>query len=199
MCTKYPQFCNERDAVNESPLFQTVEENWDDVAAILCEQGADATEQTGRSQNLAHKAAAFGSAKLLRVLLDHGADGTGRSVNGSSALHHAAWGLNIETVRLLLESGFEANWGGSTVAEAPVVFELITTNRARSSSETRPRYRTETRRIPIMRLLLEHGADFALRGKEGQSLLLLAKEIHDKGEVGLAAEIEFLQTDWGLN
>jgi ankyrin repeat protein len=192
MCRAYPQFCNERDAVNESPLYQAVEENWDDVVAVLCEQGADATEQTGRSQNLTHKAAMFGSAKLLKTLLDHGADGTGRSVDGRSALYSAVWGLNIETARLLLENGFDANYGGSIKVAAPAVFEVITTNRARSSLDTRIRYRTETRRIPIMKLLLEHGADFTLRSKE-QTLLQIAKETDGKNGIDLKAEIEFLQ------
>jgi ankyrin repeat protein len=76
-----------------------------------------------------HRAAAFGSAKVISLLLEHGADKTARDMNGNSPISWASWHLRPGKILSLLafgentihplhiermKSDHDAGWGGGT-------------------------------------------------------------------------------------
>lgn len=67
-----------------------------------CETGAFMRDARTRGETPLHRAAAFGTARVIRMLLDAGADPEARDVNGDSPLTWASWHARPAAVLTML-------------------------------------------------------------------------------------------------
>jgi cytohesin len=109
--------------------------------------------------------------EILEYLLSHGADpGIQTNENGASVLAGLAHVNQLECVRVLLGAGADANRGREASGETPLHHALV----ARSSD-----------RSPLVKLLLEHGADPNARTKPGISSFNYGGDLRTRGETPL--------------
>lgn len=143
--------------VAESPF-------WDgDVSTIglLLEKGIGLDVQDRHGHTPLHSAAGGGVYEMVSELLKHGADIRARDKNGATALHSAAKGLrryrrSFPAVQVLLDNGAEINAlddEGRTALHWAVI-----------QGQSRD---VDLNHDPVIKLLLENGADPNIRDKSG--------------------------------
>jgi len=156
---------NQTNDYGQTALILACNYDYEDLAEYLIAQGADPNVQ-GQDGGSALMAAASNSAKLVELLLARGADVSARMTNGSGVMTQFTVGVITERVPLelgetLLAHGAEvdeAMTGGATDGYTPLMMA------ARNNQE------------PLVRFLIEHGADVNAVAGDGATPLSLAEE-----------------------
>jgi ankyrin repeat protein len=138
----------------------------DEVRRLL-DSGADpdATDQHGSGTLLTFHPA------IIEYLLSRGADpNTQTNENGASVLAGLAFVNELECVRILLRAGADPNRGRDDSSETPLHHALAT---------------SEPGRTPLVKLLLDHGADPNARTKPGILSYNFWRDARTRGETPL--------------
>ena len=190
-----PELANARDARGNSPLLIATYSGKRDIVQLLTERGArasffeacalgrmaDVRRQLGDDPELVkqwahdgwpplHLAAFFGHRETAEALLDAGADvrTVSRNSEANLAINAAAAGpradRRAEIVRLLIARGSPVDGRGSPAGHTPL-------HEAAFNGD-----------VPLVRLLLESGADRSVRTPEGDTPLDIATK-HNRAEV----------------
>jgi ankyrin repeat protein len=100
-------------------------------------------------QSLLIVAAALGRPQIVKLLIDRGARVNQIDHVGCNALHHAAWGGDLESMQILLAAGISPNvidMHQNTPLQRALLSHYMDA------------------RMPMLKLLMEHGADPDLSG-----------------------------------
>jgi ankyrin repeat protein len=138
-----------------------------DEARRLLDAGANpnATDEHGSGTLLTFHPA------MIEYLLSRGADpAIQTNENGASVLAGLSHVNQLECVRVLLRAGADANHGREASGETPLHHALVT----RSSD-----------RSPLVKLLLDHGADPNARTKPGIMSFNYGPDVRTRGETPL--------------
>jgi len=168
---------------SETPLHWTAFQDYDAVAQLLLDKGADTSATTEHGDTPLHLATAYGPKRVVRRLLEHGADVSSKNNDGETPLHIISRGVNTmgqwwhETVAgLLLEHGSDAS-AKNNRGETPLFLAI------------------ETHEV-VARLLIDKGADLSAKTNNGESVEDHADTL---GEFKIAAmikeEIRFKEAD----
>jgi uncharacterized protein len=137
------------------PLAVAAARNAVDVVRALLLAKHDANQRDDAGLTPLMWAARSGALDAMRVLLDAGGDPDARDVrNGWTPLFHAIHTHQVEAARLLLERGVDPNQAAR-----------LTTPLMMAAAEPDP---------TLVKLLLAHGADPAVRGSGGSTALTIA-------------------------
>src|SRR5262249_52236934 len=137
------------------PLAVAAARNAADIVRALLEQCHDADQRDPAGLTPLMWASRGGALDAMRALLDGGADPDARDgSNGWTPLLHAIHKQQLEAVRLLLDRGVDPNQSAR-----------LTTPLMMAAAEPDP---------AIVKLLLAHGADPAVRGSGGSTALTVA-------------------------
>jgi ankyrin repeat protein len=194
---------NQRDGVGNTPLMVAVFAGKVETTSYLLKQGADVNARQGQSGFTALRyAVGAGRADLVEPLLKAGARTDLRYSDRQTVLHVAASGRNVDCVKLLLASkadlrAVDAN--GNTPLDDAVLHgrvEIAATllqNRA-DVGRTRPgdgrgvlHEACQKGYAPLIPVLLEAGADPALRDESGQTPLDLALDYKNRSAISMLA------------
>ena len=142
-------FLDWQDVIGNSPLHRTAHFQHVNISKILLQYGAETDLRDHRGGSPLHIAACQGSVAIATALLEAGADKEARMVNGRSPLHLAVINDNIDVVTLLVRN------------------EAFTEHCDRSRDQTPLSEAAEYGLAPIIRILLEAGADVESTSLEG--------------------------------
>jgi ankyrin repeat protein len=98
-----------------------------------------------------------GRVEVVRLLLGHGARVDRRTASGTTILHEAALGGNAEIVELLIERGASVDTPDTDAGSTPL------------------QYASSFGRVPVVRVLLAHGADPRRKNRRGLDALEVAQ------------------------
>ncbi|KAH8699326.1 ankyrin repeat-containing domain protein, partial [Phaeosphaeriaceae sp. PMI808] len=135
------------------------EDDFEEVAKILLDQGANIQAATTDGQTVLHGAARLGDTELVRYLVDHGANARAVNANAETALHNAARTSNAEAVRYLIDQGADVHaitTEGETILHAACSRASITTLPSISS---------------ILEIIFENGIDVNAKDVTGSTSL----------------------------
>jgi hypothetical protein len=107
--------------------------------------------------------------EVVKVLLEHKADPNIQNMLGRTPLMTAALYDNLESVNLLLAAGADINRQSDKSEPFPGVEDLLTYSRLgiRYGRRTALMYAAANSKLPLIKALLEHGADKKLRDDWG--------------------------------
>jgi ankyrin repeat protein len=145
-----------------TPLLFAAQQGNIETARLLIEAGADVNEAAPDGMTPLLIAAASGHGPLAIFLLDHQADPSAASERGNTALHYAASGRNLlELANALLARGANPNaqLTRGEVGSTPFFLAAAAGN------------------VPVMRTLLEGGADPRIPTKENTTALMVASGV----------------------
>lgn len=167
---------NLKDDTGSAPIHLAVDKNKEEVLDLLLEKNAD-VNTGGRSGNTQNQTALYaavikGRADLAQKLLDKGADPNISDSDGGLPLSEAAIRGDAELVGLMLDKGAKIDAQEPNKRTALIY--------AASSSALSSQKRTAT-----IRLLLERGADKAVRDEAGKTALDWAKQNKNRDAAGL--------------
>lgn len=152
-----------------------------------------------------HIASALGYNEIVELLVRYGASLNAKNISRDTALHRAAGKGHKNTVELLLKSGADINIlnnSGQTpgywayylqgnnhqdIAKMLIEAGLDLNTQSKSSGWTMLMWASYRGDIDMVNLLLEKGADPAIKGKDGNNALDLAKR---KGKLKVVYVIE---------
>lgn len=187
---------NHRNLLGSSPLLRAAMDNRRRTAEFLLQNGADPNLGNGQKLGPLHAAAYNGNAGLVRALLDHGAlpdalDATGKS----PAIYAVARGY-VDIIDVLVAAGVDPArpyghgltllmWGAGHSNDTPrqdgvaTVRRLLDLGAEVNAVDDRGwsalMIAAERGHDEVAALLLEHGADPAIAGKDGRRAADLAK------------------------
>ena len=98
-----------------------------------------------------------GNAEAVRLMLEHGANGDRRTAAGTTIMHEAALGGSSDIVKLLLERGVPVDTPDLENGATPL------------------QYAASFGRVPVVRVLLAHGADPYRKDKRGWDTFAVAQ------------------------
>lgn len=174
---------NAEDDIGQTPLSE-VSSSWGHwgVASFLVEHGVDVTTQDDYGSTSLHQASIKGHVRVARILIDRGADATAKNNHGSTPLHLASSHEKLEFVRFILDYGADVTardkegltplhhaFGHRYVHGASSLRKIskITSRDVRGD-------RLSSKRVKVIRLLVERGADVAAQDHDGLTPLHLA-------------------------
>lgn len=163
-----------RNRWGQTPLYIAVLAGNVEIVELLVSNGADIEAKNDLGNTLLHEAASKGYIDRIEVLLDNGADINSRDKNGKTPIHLATMEHHERAVRLLLDRGADVNSRDNT-AWTPLhyavlvkghyaeIVELLVergadVDAAHPDGSTPLCTATGNEDLPIMRLLLDHGA-----------------------------------------
>jgi ankyrin repeat protein len=172
-----------------TPLLFAAQQGNVETALLLIEAGSDVNEAAPDGMTPLLIAAASGHGPLAIFLLDHQADPNATSERGNTALHYAASGRNLlELTKALLARGANPNaqLTRGEVGATPFFLAAAAGN------------------VPVMRTLLEGGADPRIPTKENTTALMVASgvgrfESRDEGGDKKALEAAKLALEAGVD
>ena len=136
-------------ALDRQPLLNiAASENFQSIAWLLLDWGANINAKNWEGQTALHRAAWKGHEAIVLLLLERGADINANDVNEFTSLHHAAEYGHEAIVHLLLERGVDINAKDRSGMTALYVAAYC-------------------KREAIVRLLLEGGADSNVKAEPG--------------------------------
>ena len=142
-------FLDWQDVIGNSPLHRAVHFQHVNISKILLQYGAETDLRNHRGGSPLHIAVCQGSVAIVTALLEAGADKEARMVNGRSPLHLAVLNDNIDVVTLLVRN------------------EAFTEHHDIRRGQTPLSEASEYGLAPIIRILLEAGADVESTSSEG--------------------------------
>jgi len=171
-----------------SPLALAVDEGRPDVTRLLLKRGAILPPARPGAPSLLQRAAEHDDVGTVRVLLEHGGDVEASFPNGGRLIEYAVNTDKVALVRLLLAHGAEAD--GSLVpalrrGHTEILSELLAGGASVDGLiDDQPAIEWAVRNASpeVVGVLLDHGADPEILGREGQSMLALAVAL-DRPEV----------------
>ena len=131
-----------------------------DIIKLLLDHGVDINSKTQSGHNCLHYAVYNNRYASAKVLISRGADINAKGKSKQTPLHYAASRGQIEIVMLLLENGANTN-SLDEVDETPLHNFIL---------------HNKNFNIEIIKVLLDHGADFKKRNKSGKSVIDLCKK-----------------------
>lgn len=143
---------NTKDGHHQSVLWHAVFNRHDDVVKYLLEKGADAKAIQDQERTLLWAAK---SKAMAQLLINAGVDPKYKTSDNDTALHEACQNCFADVVGVLLDNGLNV--------EAKGRFDMRPIHSAASSLSGDAR--------PVLKLLLERGADVNSHGFEGQTAL----------------------------
>lgn len=148
-----------------------------ETAALLVESGADihATYRVNsvegeliENRTALHLAASQGNLPLVNLLVTHGASIDARQSNNLTPLILAASNGHLPIVLFLLQAGADANIKFNRPSNEGVIEEITVLHEAAARGN-----------LPLVKMLIAYGALVNVRGKKGETpLLLAAREGH---------------------
>lgn len=159
-----------------SPLALAIEGNNDQsvppentaIVEVLLHRGANPNDPDPSMVSLVADTSMMNRPATVNLLLRYGADASVRDFNGNTALMEAAQCGQLAVAETLLKHGADVNCRGTRAQQSltPLMSAFIN-----DPSVVNPR----TGRLPMMRLLLLHGADSSLKDDQGETALTLAR------------------------
>ena len=164
------------------------------VVKLLLEHGANIETKDGIGKTALHRASTFGCLSVVELLLEHGASIETKALNGENVLHAGSEGFDPKAdviIKLLLEHGANSDVlsdnGVTPLMEAIssnnyAVAKLLAENGASLNTVSNHQFSTKTalgtaireKYEPMVRLLLQHGADMKLSDVHCGGLLHVA-------------------------
>jgi hypothetical protein len=143
---------------------------WDDVLALIDQYGLDVNVRVGYNRRtLVHNVIAVGNLKMLKELRRRGAELEGLyDQQGQDAIHMACTNGRADMVEWMIAQGVDIENMGKPAVEGESV---------RPFSEPRKTpliCAIERKQVPIVRLLLEKGANPDSRTQDGSTALMVA-------------------------
>lgn len=168
-------------------LMKAAENSDAQIAVLLLKIGVDVNAQDENKETALLVAAKWGSAATVKALLDARADVNAKDGEGKTALILAAGNEDPRFARLLIDAGADVNAideDENTALMNAVEHDRAQTVRALIGAGVRIDDRDVDEQTALMRasqpeivlLLLDAGADFTLKDKEGQTALSLARK-----------------------
>ena len=154
------------------------------VIKALLERGADAKVKDKEGQSALAMASERGRPEVIRLLLDRGAEVDVRGKYQETPLMQAANHLNLATVRLLVKRGAGVN-AVDDVGYSPLMWAVIEFELAEDGGATDYWPKSRYDLLPLLKYLVQRGADMNVRNKEGQTVLSLAKRTNPRAAVWL--------------
>jgi ankyrin repeat protein len=179
---------NAADADGEAPLVRAVAGRHSDLARLLLQRGAVLPAAPRGTPSLLHRAAEQGDLATVRVLLEHGGDIEAPLPNGLRLTEYAVDSDQMALLDLLLAHGAQAEdlvVRALRQGKAGILADLLARGasvEARIDDQPLIEWAVRNASPGLVGVLLDHGADPDLVGREGQSLLALAVAL-DRPEV----------------
>ena len=171
---------NAADSDGVSPLALAVDEGQSAVARLLLKRGANIPPARPDTPSLLQRATEHDDIDTVRVLLERGIDIETPFLNGTGLIEHAIDTDKRDLVRLLLAHGAEANdllCRALRRGRTEILSELLAGGASVGTMvEDQPAIEWAVRNASpeVVGLLLDHGADPEIFGREGQSMVALA-------------------------
>ena len=169
-----------RDFVNRTPLHIASYRGHAEIVSLLIYYGANPNAETNNRETPLFLASKYGRQNAARLLLEHGANANRSNAKGLTPLRAAWQEGHIDNVRLLLDYGADVkssdNRGKSPlhlVLQESHYRDILLLDPPVPSS-LRPNPAFLERRLDIVKLLLEHGADTKYPDKYGATPLHIA-------------------------
>jgi ankyrin repeat protein len=171
-----------------SPLATAIDEGKSGVARLLLERGARVPPARPDAPGLLHRAAEQDDIDIARLLLEHGADIETPFPDGTRLIEYAVDTDKLALFRLLLEHGAKAD--GLAIralrqGRTEILSRLLDGSAfVDTMIDGQPAFEWAVRNASpeLVGVLLAHGADPEILGREGQSMLALAVAL-DRPEV----------------
>ena len=175
----------------DTPLQTATRRNRIDVMEFLISKGADVNKKSNGYSAL--YSAASGSPKTVALLLAHGATVNGFDRN-ASPLWNAVFNHRTESAKLLLDAKAEATevdqhgWSLLHMAalgcDAKMIELLIAANvdvnLLTNKKESALHIATERANLDAVRVLLAHGVDFRSANADGETPLMLSRQLQEQ-------------------
>ena len=152
LAVKYPEHVDSIGGRYVTPLFAALAGRHFQTAKLLYHNGTDMNVRGDDNQTALFFATCYGDLEMVQVLLDYKADPNARDCRASNLMCDASGGTTFDVDRLLRE---------------PVVFSI-------NSGRTPLIVAVLNRRIDIVRMLLEHGANVGSQDNAGSTALHMA-------------------------
>ena len=181
-----------------SVLREASKQGWVDIVDYCIELGVNLNKQGDGQSTSLMLACLYGRVDVVDRLIAAGCDINITDGGGCTALPYAARGGNVEIVDRLVINGADlhcySNWTGlSALHEAckyghtEVVDRLLSlgaaVNLQNYIGKTALMYACTTDKLPIMKLLLEHGADATIVANDGQTAFDLTRHLPELTEL----------------
>ena len=154
---------NTKDKFRKSALFYAVEKgNLAVIGALLAPEGTDVNSIDGKGQTALFAGVQRNSAEVVEILLEHGAEVNINDNRGQTVLFFAVQNGNCIIIDLLLKRSADLNMVDVTGSSALFKIAVLITGGTVSPDVV----------IQIMELLWKHEANFEIRNKAGETLLL---------------------------
>jgi len=147
------------------PLFQAIEKSDSPALKRLLARGLDANARDADGTPALMDAVLFADAASIKLLIDHGADPNAADKAGATAL---MWAVPDATkAKLLVDAGADVNAHSRNLGRTPL---LIAAGFPGS--------------VPVLQLLLDHGADIHAKDRRG---------LHALGRAALSADVDVVR------
>lgn len=145
----------------KTPLHFAVENNHNEIAKILIEQGANLNLPDFTGKQALHFAVLSSNVELVEFILQHGGDVNAQDVDGLTPVHYAATSGNVSVLVLLVRFGAFVNTQDH-------------------QGETALFYAVREGQVNALKLLLQAGANPALQNEDEETVIELCQELNDQ-------------------
>lgn len=169
---------NEREAIGQELIYAIVDKKYDEVQSLI-DRGADVNYISLMDSTPLQWAVIRNSIPTVNLLLDNGADVNLRPTNGhDTPLIHAIKLSNIEMIKLLIARHADINLKNE-LDQTPIFCACASFSYNYLSDEEIHKIK----RLEIVKLLLEFGADPFIKNNEGVSAMDIIKRNSELNEI----------------
>jgi len=200
-------FLNNKDGLDNTPLFYAVEENNFAAVEKLLNLGADIYHKNSNGKTLLHISVKKGNPEMTKLLLKNGADPDSVDDMGNTPLHDAIIWKKLNTASVLMEEKAQIDIrnieGNSPLLLAintgnTEFIEFLLTRGANTEirnlqGKTALFLAVERSDMPLVSRLLKSGADYNTRDNQGNTLLHHAIK---KGSPEVISIVAALEDNW---
>lgn len=184
-----PNLINVRDGFGCTPLHSACSGGHIEVVKLLLSQGAkvDAMAEDRSTPFSRAVGSVHANKEVVKLLLSQGVDVNNVNAKGSTPLHSTAgnngWSGRSEIVKLLIEKGAEVNtktfidgsWRPWDQGETPL-HTVVNFDALKLGNSVTTQARVDA--VEVVKILLDHGADFKTKTSKGFTALQLAEKNH---------------------